>query len=112
MTNFTIVFAAAIFYSQIDRAGTKEKADVMQSILSTVAVKATNAEWTNAPDLQEHLHKAVQQLSQDCNLLLVCIMSHDRMGGVMLPIDELIKQITQDTPRNTRLVGYSLVPVG
>lgn len=108
-----ILFAALICYSLQDReVGALEEACALRSSLKKVAGHVARYEWSNAHDLQRNISIGVGDMSDDCSLLFLCVMSHGGKGafrgpdGVIVPVNKLINQISQAIPDSMNLVSF------
>lgn len=106
-----LLLAALIFYSQDDRPEATEEADTLQTSLSKVAARVDRHVWINGPDLQVHVQQILGELSANCSLLFISVMSHGRTGalcgpdGIIVPVNDLLERITKLIPTDLQLVS-------
>ena len=87
------------------------EATLLESSLNNLMNYVITQEWSTVTELEDSLHANITGLSAKCPLLFISVMSHGRMGalcgpdGVMLPVKDLIDQISRVIPAKIPLVS-------
>ena len=91
-----------------------EEATLLESSLNKVIGHVITQEWSTVTELEDSLHTNLTGLSANCSLLFISVMSHGRMealcgsDNIMLPVNDLIRQISLAIPANLPLVMSSI----
>ena len=102
---------ALIFYNSHDRPGAENEAKELDEAFAAIGFDRMLCEWNSTHKLLSTMREAVQALPSTASLVVVCVMSHGRQGGltdregVQVPVNYILNQLRQDLPDGIPLVS-------
>lgn len=102
-----------IFCALLHQPGAVREAECMENGLTQAGCEVIKLDWCTVSDLEEMLTKTLQDMSDSCLSLSVCVMSHGGMGGVqgsggqMMAVNTIIHRIDQIISKECPLVGFT-----
>ena len=108
---------ALILYNSHDRPGAEHEAKELDEAFAAIGFDRMHCQWNSTHELLSTMREAVQALPSTALLVVVCVMSHGRQGGltdregVQVPVNYILNQLTQDLPDGIPLVSVWLFSI-
>ena len=105
-----------ILYNTNDRINSTEEAKVVETNLQNADFQTRRVMWESALKLPHILHEQLTGHTDQMSLLMVCIMSHGRIGTLtgtqssVMPISDVLWKLSELLPEHLPLVG--IIPKG
>ena len=104
---------ALILFNPYERNGAEKEAKKLEDALLAIGFKQQVIKWDSVQGLPGQIHDAASDIPCTASIVLVCIMSHGRLGslsdstGSQLPLNYILHQLGHDISEGIPLVGCS-----
>ena len=108
-----VVRKGLVLYNTVNRVMALEEAEKMEESLSKAGFETMMKEWTTTFSLRQEFMDELKDCKDKLSLLLVCIMSHGRVGRIAgaenteIPISDIIELLDNILPKKVPLVSAS-----